>query len=48
MNPQRVRLSAAVAARTASTGNVTSGMCSIAKNRRLSLPSVGDDQSWLK
>jgi hypothetical protein len=30
---------------TASTGDVTGGRCSTAKNRRLSLPSIGDDQA---
>jgi hypothetical protein len=37
--------SATIAARTASTGDVTGGTCSTAKNRRLSLPSIGDDQA---
>jgi len=45
MNPQRIRLPAKIAAHTASTGNVTGGRCNTAKNRRSSLPSIGDDQA---
>jgi hypothetical protein len=33
MNPQRVRLYATIAARTASTGDVTGGKCNTAKNK---------------
>ena len=40
-----LRCSATIAARTASTGDVIGGRCSTAKNRRLSLPSIGDDQA---
>jgi hypothetical protein len=32
-----------IAALTASTGDVTGGKCNTAKNRRLSLPSIGDN-----
>jgi hypothetical protein len=44
-NGHLVRCSATIAARTASAGDVTGGKCSTAKNRRLSLPSIGDDQA---
>ena len=40
-----LRLSDAMAARTASAGDVMGGRCSTAKNRRVSLPSVRDDQA---
>jgi hypothetical protein len=36
---------ATIAAGTPSTGNVNRGKCSTVKNRRLSLPSIGDDQA---
>ncbi len=39
------RCSAAIAALTASTGDLIAPMCSTAKNRRLSLPSTGEDQA---
>jgi len=34
-----------MAARAASIGDMTGGWCSTAKNRRLSLPSIGDGQA---
>jgi hypothetical protein len=37
--------SATIAARTASTGESIRTVCSTAKNRRLVLPSIGDDQA---
>jgi hypothetical protein len=42
-----VLCSATIAARTASRGDVTGPWCSTAKNRRLSLSSIGDDQRLL-
>ena len=39
----RTLCSATMAARTASAGDVTGGRCNTAKNRRLSLPPIGDD-----
>jgi putative DNA primase/helicase len=37
--------SATIAARTASNGDTIGGICSTAKNRRLVLPSIGDDHA---
>jgi transposase len=39
------RCSATIAARTASIGDVTGGIWRTAKNRRFSLPSIGDDHA---
>jgi hypothetical protein len=41
----RFLCSATIAARTASIGELIRAVCSTAKNRRLSLPSIDDDQA---